>query len=156
MGTTDPFGDDVYQPDADDQREDTGLLDSEDTLDDRRPDQPYEEGYSPPEKPLGVNRTGVTANEQRVGESLDQRLAEEQPDVTADAGDGIGDQRGTDGEPLDQEVGDRRAGRLVASDEVGRADPERDIFAEDVGVDGAAASAEEAAVHVVDEDEDRM
>jgi hypothetical protein len=149
MGTTDPFGDDVYQPDADDQREDTGLLDSEDTLDDERPDQPYEEGYSPPEKPLGVNRVGVTANEQRQGESLDRRLSEEQPDIRPEPGDGIGDQQGTDGEPIDQEVGDRRSGRLTATD-----DPERDVFAQDVGIDGAGASAEEAAVHTVDEDAD--
>ena len=33
-------------------------------------------------------------------------------------------------------------------------DTEKDLVANDVGIDGAAASAEEAAVHVVPEDED--
>jgi hypothetical protein len=32
-------------------------------------------------------------------------------------------------------------------------DTESDLIAEDVGIDGAAASAEEAAVHVVDPDD---
>jgi hypothetical protein len=43
-----------------------------------------------------------------------------------------------------------RAGRLVAADEGVRTDTEKDLVAEDVGIDGAAAGAEEAAVHVVD------
>ncbi len=47
-------------------------------------------------------------------------------------------------------MGDRRAGRLV---ETGAAwgDSEPELYATDVGIDGAAASAEEAAVHVVRE-----
>src|SRR5882757_1924364 len=39
-----------------------------------------------------------------------------------------------------------RSGRLVAGDD--------DLTATDVGIDGGAASAEEAAVHIEDEDED--
>jgi hypothetical protein len=54
---------------------------------------------------------------------------------------------GTDGELRDDEVGDLRAGRLVADRE---GDPELDAL--DVGVDGAAASAEEAAVHTAEPD----
>ena len=46
-----------------------------------------------------------------------------------------------------------RAGRLVAADEGVRTDTEKDLVAEDVGIDGAAAGAEEAAVHVVDDPE---
>ena len=45
--------------------------------------------------------------------------------------------------------GDRRAGRLVDPDEGVREDEEKDLVAEDVGIDGAGASAEEAAMHVV-------
>ncbi|MFW6692422.1 DUF5709 domain-containing protein [Streptomyces sp. MAR4 CNX-425] len=150
-------GDEVYQPYAsgppdDGPQDDEGLLPPEDTLDGTV--DPLDEGYSPPERPRGVDRTGVTAAEQRRGESLDERLAEEIPDppVLAD-GDGLGDTTDTDGELIDGEVGDRRAGRLVAPDEGAHEDGEKDLVASDAGVNGAAASAEEAAVHIVDEDE---
>ncbi|MDT5107333.1 MAG: hypothetical protein QOI25_4846 [Mycobacterium sp.] len=53
----------------------------------------------------------------------------------------------------DDEVGDRRAGRLVAPDEGVDVDDESDLLASDVGIDGSAASAEEAAVHVIDDEE---
>ncbi|BFO19490.1 hypothetical protein SHKM778_58780 [Streptomyces sp. KM77-8] len=95
---------------------------------------------------------GVTAAERREGETLNQRLAEELPDPAASGGDGIGDSSGTDGELLDNEVGGTRSGRLVAPDEGAHEDEEEALVAMDVGIDGAAASAEEAAVHVVDED----
>ncbi|MEU0990019.1 DUF5709 domain-containing protein [Streptomyces sp. NPDC005953] len=153
----DASGDEVYQPASPDDNEvpeDEGLLDPEDTLLDRGVD-PYDEGWSPPERPLGVGRSGTTAREQHEGETLDERLAEEVPDAGADAwqGDGIGDASDTDGEALDDEVGDRRAGRLVAPDEGAHEDTEKDLLAWDVGIDGAAASAEEAAVHVIPDDE---
>ncbi|MER6984744.1 DUF5709 domain-containing protein, partial [Streptomyces carpinensis] len=45
-----------------------------------------------------------------------------------------------------------RSGRLVAPDEGAHEDEEAALVAMDVGIDGAAASAEEAAMHVVDED----
>ncbi len=150
---TDPMADDVYQPDADAEvREDEGILDPEDSLSDRVAD-PYDEGWSPPERPLGVEGEGITAEEQYEGETLDERLAEEVPDPPVVAGDGIGDLPQGDGEVRDDEVGGMRSGRLVAPDEGAHADAEKDMVAEDVGIDGAAASAEEAAVHTVDEDE---
>src|SRR4051794_23627885 len=40
----------------------------------------YDTGYSPPEKPLGITRFGTTNAEEEAGESLDQRLAQEEPD----------------------------------------------------------------------------
>lgn len=65
------------------------------------------------------------------------------------AGDGIGDLQEGDGEPQERIDGDERAGRLAAADDAtGR---NTDVFAEDVGIDGGAASAEEAAVHVADD-----
>ncbi|WP_030904464.1 DUF5709 domain-containing protein [Streptomyces sp. NRRL F-5126] len=147
------MADDVYQPDADAEvREDEGILDPEDSLSDRVAD-PYDEGWSPPERPLGVEGEGITAEEQYEGETLDERLAEEVPDPPVVAGDGIGDLPQGDGEVRDDEVGGMRSGRLVAPDEGAHADAEKDMVAEDVGIDGAAASAEEAAVHTVDEDE---
>lgn len=142
------MGDDVYQPDGDDIREDTGPLDPEDTLDDRGLDQALDEGYSPPERPYAVEDTGTTAGEQRAGESLDERLARERPDDPGPAGDGLGDSSDTDGELIDTEVGDRRSGRLVGPDE-GSHSIRNGLTGEDIGIDGGAASAEEAAVHEV-------
>jgi hypothetical protein len=152
VNSADGWGDDVYQPDASDQREDTGLLDAEDTLENDGVDNPLDRGWSPPERPWAVEHTGVTAAERQQGETLDQRLAEELPDLVAPDGDGLGDSAGTDGELLDNEVGARRSGRLVAPDEGAHEDEESALVATDVGIDGAAASAEEAAVHIVDED----
>jgi hypothetical protein len=142
------MGDDVYQPDGSEVQDDAGLLDPEDTLDQHGVEQILDEGYSPPERPWAVNKPGVTAEGQRRGESLDQRLSEELPDIGSPEGDDLGDAWDTDGELLDDEVGDARAGRLVAPDE-GVHYETAGLVASDVGVDGAAASAEEAAVHVV-------
>ncbi|MER6347928.1 DUF5709 domain-containing protein [Streptomyces sp. NPDC001595] len=152
MNSADGWGDDVYQPDASDQREDTGLLDSEDTLERDGVDDPLDRGWSPPERPWAVEHTGVTAAERHAGETLDQRLAEEQPELAVPDGDDLGDCSGTDGELLDNEVGAARSGRLVAPDEGVHEDEESALVATDVGIDGAAASAEEAAMHIVDED----
>ena len=49
--------------------------------------------------------------------------------------------------------GSQRSGRLVAPDEGAHSDADDELVAEDVGFDGAAASAEEAAVHVVDDED---
>jgi hypothetical protein len=152
----DVMGDEVYQPEGPDDREDEGILDPEDTLNDRGTD-PYEEGWSPPERPLGVDHEGTTAREQHEGESLDRRLAEERRDPALEepgADDGVGDLAGGEGEPLDDEVGADRAGRLVAPDEGAHADAEKDLLAHDVGIDGGAASAEEAAVHRIPDEDD--
>ncbi|MER5532428.1 DUF5709 domain-containing protein [Streptomyces mirabilis] len=147
------MGDDVYQPDGSEVQDDAGLLDVSDTLDDRGIDEALDEGYSPPEKPWGVEHTGVTAAERQRGESLDERLAEEVPDIAGQDGDGIGDLWDGDGELIDDEVGDLRAGRLIAPDEGAHEDTEKDLIAYDVGVDGAGASAEEAAMHVIPDPE---
>ncbi|MFJ4922784.1 DUF5709 domain-containing protein [Streptomyces sp. NPDC088725] len=147
------MGDEVYQPDGAEVTEDEGILDSEDTLVDRGSD-PFDEGWSPPERPLGVDHAGTTAAEQREGESLDQRLAEEIPEPDGFVGDGVGDLAYGDGELVDGEVGTDRSGRLVAPDEGAHEDAEKDMIATDVGIDGAAASAEEAAVHLVPDADD--
>jgi hypothetical protein len=100
-------------------------------------DDPLDVGYSPPDREPKATRYGTTADEQRAGDSLDQRLAQEVSDVTED--------------DLDQADADPRAGRLVAPDEGAHEDEEADEIATDVGRAGSAASAEEAAVHVVEE-----
>jgi hypothetical protein len=125
---------------------DDGIQDPEDALEDG---DPLDQGYSPPERPLAINDWGTTAREESTGESWDSRLAREVPDVTDDDSDDLGDVEGTDGELLDDEVGDFRAGRLVATDEGATSDTDEELYATDVGIDGGAASAEEAAVHVI-------
>ncbi|MEV6943898.1 DUF5709 domain-containing protein [Streptomyces sp. NPDC051172] len=152
MNSADGWGDDVYQPDGSEIQEDSGLLDVEDTLVDDGVDDPLDRGWSPPDRPWAVERRDVTAAERQRGETLDQRLAEELPDLVMPDTDGIGDCEGTDGELLDNEVGAVRSGRLVAPDEGAHEDEESALVARDVGIDGAAASAEEAAMHIVDED----
>ncbi|MEV6738746.1 DUF5709 domain-containing protein [Streptomyces sp. NPDC051104] len=152
MDSTEGWGDDVYQPDGSEVQDDAGLLDAEDTLESDGVTNPLDRGWSPPERPWAVEHVGVTAAEGHQGETLDQRLAEEIPDVTVPDDDGIGDWSDGDGEPLDDEVGNARSGRLVAPDEGAHEDEENALVATDVGIDGAAASAEEAAVHIVDED----
>jgi hypothetical protein len=123
-------------------------LDDEDTLADPDVPDPLDEGISPNEQPRGVDTWGVTDEEELEGEPLEGRLRREVPDDDdEDDGDGLGDTSDTDGELYDAEVGDDRAGRLVAQD------GGEDFWADDVGVDGAGASAEEAAVHLVPDDE---
>jgi hypothetical protein len=144
---------DAYQPTGgNEEQEDAAPLDLQDAVDERTYDDILDEGYSPPERPLGVSKTGTTAAEQHEGESLDERLRQEVPDVTVPPGDGVGDLPGGEGEPVDPEAGAERAGRLVAPDEGAHPDITKELVAEDEGIDGGAAGAEEAAVHIVPDD----
>ncbi|GAA4982605.1 hypothetical protein GCM10025734_03990 [Kitasatospora paranensis] len=147
------MADEVYQPSAAGDRDGTTFPDLENDVDERDYDDLLDEGWSPPEKPLGVTKVGTTAAEQRDGESLDERLAQEVPDLAAEDGDGVGDFSAGQGEPVDPEAGTDRAGRLVAPDEGAHPDSEAEIIATDVGIDGGAAGAEEAAVHVLPDDD---
>jgi hypothetical protein len=102
---------------------------------DRGVDDALDEGYSPPERYSQLIRAGEH-------ETLDQRLAEEEPDADPYAE--------PDEENLDDgEVGGVRAGRLVDPNEGIGPDVDKDMIGDDVGIDGAAASAEEAAMHIV-------
>jgi hypothetical protein len=139
----------LYGTDGTDPEESSGVLQPEDTLDDPRGGDVLDAGISPPDRPVAVDDWGTTADEESAGESLDRRLGRELPEEVADDGDGLGDSSDTDGELLDDEVGDRRAGRLVDADDGGVADTDAELYARDAGIDGAGASAEEAAVHVV-------
>jgi hypothetical protein len=136
------FGDDVYENYEEEDQIDTGdsLVDQDLSSD------PLDTGYSPPDREPTNTRFGTTEWEQQTGESLDQRLAEEVPDVDADADP-------VDDPDWDDRPADQRAGRLVAPDEGAHGDEESDEIAFDEGIDGGAASAEEAAVHVIGEDD---
>lgn len=131
---------------------DSGVLEPDESLDDVRVEDVLDEGYSPPERPWAVNDWGTTATEAGGHESLADRLARELPDSGTSDGDGIGDTSDTDGEPYDDEVGTDRAGRLAEFD--GEPEDYRFLYATDVGLAGGAASAEEAAMHVVPDESD--
>jgi hypothetical protein len=144
--------------------EDYEVEDSTDTLIGAPGDDPLDRGVVPPERWSAGIRYGVTAEEQAEGESLDQLLAEEEPDDSLDLDDD--DEEDPEDFDEDDDAGDEdvdglllddgpdpRAGRLVAEDEGAHPDEEEDLVAADVGIDGGGATAEEAAVHVVEEDD---
>lgn len=120
----------------------------EDTLVERGVDDLLDEGYSPPDRHPASHDVGTTPAEQRQGESLAQRLDQEVPE-----GDALEQDQDADGAWTDDRLPDERAGRLVAPDQGAHPDTEKDVIAEDVGIAGGAASAEEAAMHVVPDDE---
>lgn len=110
-------------------------LQPEDTLTDHELSDVLDRGYSPPDhRPA----------EHPEHETLDERLADEEPDIFASDDDVDPDF------PENEEVGDRRAGRLVAPDEGTARDVDAQLLAHDTGVDGAGASAEEAAMHIIE------
>jgi hypothetical protein len=113
-------------------------------------DDELDRGYSPPEKWSAAEGYGNTPWEEEHRETIDQRVEQEVPEEdpyeAAEQAD-VDELENLD----DGEVGDQRAGRLVAPDEGLTEDREPDLVGEDVGIDGAAASAEEAAVHIVDD-----
>ena len=128
------FGDSVYE--GGDAVDDTDDLDPVANLTGDDPDEEQQTGYSPPDREPYTLKHAPTAE----GESLDERLREEVPDVSPDDVTG-------DPEP--------EAGRLVAPDEGAHPDEEKDEIATDVGPAGYARSAEEAAMHIRAEREER-
>lgn len=154
---TDDLG--TYSVDDEDQ------LQPEDTLEQGGPDDVLDEGYSPPDRLHGSLAHGVTAEEQSRDETIEERIHQEVPEEgtaygAPDNESGLDPEvrvGGDDPDSIsasDDWLGDDedggRAGRLVAPDEGLGGDDEKDLVGEDVGVDGAGASAEEAAMHVVD------
>jgi len=141
--------------------EDYEVQDASDTLEGDPGDDPLDRGVIAPQHWSAGMKFGSTAEEQEEGESLDQLLAEEEPDNAADVDDERLDDIAGDEDAGDEDVDglllddgpDPRAGRLVAEDEGAHPAAEADLVARDVGIDGAAASAEEAAVHVVEDDD---
>jgi hypothetical protein len=140
MTDEDLFGDTVYE--SGDPVDDAEFLDPLDNLTGDDPDEPLQTGYSPPEREPYTLRHARTPFEEREGESLDEHLAEEEPDVGVD--------------DVDLADADPPAGRLVAPDEGAHADEESEEIAADVGPAGYARTAEEAAMHIVDEDADEI
>jgi hypothetical protein len=135
--TDDTFGDTVYE--GGDAVDDSDVLDPTDDLSGQDPDELGAAGFNPPDRePYNLRHVPTGAEELR-GESLDDHLAEEEPEIWA-----TGD---------DDTEADPRAGRLVAPDEGAHSVHDTDL-ATDVGPDGYQSSAEEAAMYIVDEDRD--
>jgi hypothetical protein len=123
-------------------------------------DNPLDRGVAPPE------RWSAAIRKADEPESLDDLLAEEEPDpALEELGDDLSEDDASEGDEDEDEADeyvdglllddgpDPRAGRLVAEDEGAHPDDEKDLVARDVGIDGGAASAEEAAIHVVEDDD---
>ncbi|MGN9909080.1 DUF5709 domain-containing protein [Phytohabitans sp. LJ34] len=140
------------------------------------------------DRPEAIDRFGTTAEEQREGESLDDKLTREtadpamrnvgerrdatpspieaeafDPDPLSEETDRVDDQTPLDDTgPVDPRTdspvsmydtgaGTGSVGRLVEPDEGVRADTEGSSIARDAGAAGGAPSAEEAAIHEVEE-----
>lgn len=114
-----------------------------DSLINRGVDDVLDEGYTAPERWSPAQGYGNTAAEMRRGETLEQRMRQEQPEAPTNDSpwNPSGEQR---------EVGRERAGRLMRVQGSGG----EDTLGIDVGFAGGAASAEEAAMHIITEDED--
>lgn len=101
------------------ERDAAALSASEDLDEDRLRVDPLERGVEPPERWAGVNKPGTTPFEQSHGESLDQRIAEEQPDVaeTAEAAEPAEAPLPEDDDPRERD--ESAPGRDQQADEAG-------------------------------------
>ncbi len=103
-------------------------LDNAETLEGAVDGDALDAGYIPPDRPFGLEEDNVTTAGMLEGDSLDERLRRENPEQ-------------------EQEVDPDRAGRLTIVGEGAGLETANALEGEDVGIDGAAASAEEAAMH---------
>lgn len=142
-------------------------LESEDTLvgSDATDDEPY----TPPEQRPRNTEWGTTVAEQEQGESIEQRIMQEEPDPNTAYG-APDNEGGLDEDPRervggddpdsiaaeddwvgDSEAGDEEAGQIVEPDEGAHEDVTKELYAEDEAAHGFE-TAEESAVHVVEEE----
>jgi hypothetical protein len=138
--------------------EDYTVLDANDTLDGNPGDDPLDQGVVTPDRWSAGVQYALKGEEE--SESLDELLAEEEPDDDLDSDDESWDENAT-GQDVRRysrdETADDRSGRLVTTDQNlyddddVADDDESELVARDTGIDGGAASAEEAAVHVIDD-----
>ena len=139
--------------------EDYEVLDANDTLDGNPGDDPLDRGVAAPERYSAGLKYALKGEEDE--ESLDDLLSEEEPDITDEDDEDSWDENETDAEVkrLDRDDDpDPRAGRLASTeaDVYGEdadvpAIQDGELLATDTGIDGGGASAEEAAIHVVED-----
>lgn len=133
--------------------DDEDQLQPEDTLEDQELGDVLDRGYSPPDRPPHGYDDRPTGNELLEGESLDERISQEEPEPDPYAEPPEPDENALDRDIDEGAVPDPRAGRLVQPDEGHQLDTSGQEVATDVGIDGGGASAEEAAMHLTDEPE---
>ncbi|MFZ2625214.1 MAG: DUF5709 domain-containing protein [Propionibacterium sp.] len=142
--------DDEETPIQDEDNDQLAQLSQSDSLIDRGVADPLDEGYVAPDHWSPGQGFGNTPKEMARKETIDQRLPQEEPEPKPDT-------REHDWNPdkEDRQVGSRRAGRLVASGVgPGGEDHESQSLAHDVGISGGAASAEEAAMHIIEDNDE--
>jgi Family of unknown function (DUF5709) len=134
------------------------VLDANDTLDGNPGDDPLDRGIVTPDRWSAGVRHALKGDED--SESLDDLLAEEEPDETVDPDEEFSDENVTGAEVTRlqrDDDPDARAGRLSAEGEYDDGDepdePDGELTARDAGIDGGGASAEEAAIHVISDPE---
>ncbi len=132
-----------FDTDVPDESEQLDQIQEADSLIDRGVEDVLDEGYTAPEQWSAAQGFGNTPEEMRQGETINQRIRQEEPekkpaDVEWNAS------------REDREVGRERAGRLMHVQGPGG----EAILGSDVGFSGGAASAEEAAMHIISEDDD--
>ena len=126
MSQPDPFPE--HDVDAD------HMVETPETLQDADPEAPpMDRGTEASDRPLAAEKHGTTHAETAEGQTLDDRLAEEEPDIAQ-----------PDPESFDPGT---QAGRLVEPDQGAGTDTEKDAVAAERG----GRSAEEAAVRVEEE-----
>ena len=137
--------------------QDYEVLDASDTLDGDPGDDPLDRGVVTPDRWSAGLRHALKGDEN--SESLDDLLREEEPDEAVDPDDDSWDENAPERDVARYERDDDpdpRAGRLVSPDSgdgdvTGTlVDSEAEAVARDTGADGGGATAEEAAVHVID------
>ena len=124
-----------------DESEQLDQLQEADSLVNRGVEDVLDEGYTTPDHWSAAQGFGNTPAEMRQGETIDQRVKQEQPEKKPV-------DRDWNSSKEDRQVGTERAGRLMQVQGPGG----EATLGSDVGRSGGAASAEEAAMHIISED----
>jgi hypothetical protein len=96
-------------------------------------------GYVAADAPYLLDEARITASELSEPETLDERLSRERPDVLDDPEQAV-------------DIDTTRSGRITPAEVAADTQEAESLTAIDAGIDGGAASAEEAAMHMVDEE----
>lgn len=142
--------DDFMTEQVPEESEQLDQLQEGDSLIDRGVPDVLDEGYTTPEGWSPAQRYGNTVEEMRQGETLEQRVRQEVPEQDP-AKQPDGERWNSEGD--ERQVGGERAGRLMGVQGPGG---RQHTLGVDVGYAGGAASAEEAAMHVISEDDDAI
>ena len=120
-----------------------------DIVDDAAPERGYlvdpQEPALPGDSYLGARAKGTTVQEQIEGESLDEKVAREEPDTIADP---VLDRPSAVDELSDDADAEQPAGRLVEPDEGAHGDTEADLVATNFLQGETDVSPEEQAMHI--------